>query len=85
MLQSWKVLGQLFYHLTVRQVLGEFPEIRRLRSVTGTLSNNLFDYLRDCTFNECLASRAESRTFDEWAPSLRDSLIEYSLSDLPRP
>lgn len=42
-------------------------------------------YLLDCTFNAWRASTAESRTFDEWAPSLRESLIEYSLSDFSRP
>jgi hypothetical protein len=41
--------------------------------------------LRPWTFSECLASKVESRTLEEWAPSLNESLIEYSLSDLPRP
>lgn len=40
---------------------------------------------RGCTLSECRASSAESRTFDECAPSLSESRIEYSLSDLPRP
>lgn len=41
--------------------------------------------LRGWTLRECRASSAESRTFDEWAPSLSESRMEYSLSDLPRP
>lgn len=42
-------------------------------------------YLRGWTFSECRASSAESRTFEECAPSLSERRMEYSLSDLPRP
>ena len=41
--------------------------------------------LRGCTLREWRASSVESRTLEECAPSLRDILMEYSLSDLPRP
>jgi hypothetical protein len=42
------------------------------------------DFL-DCTLRECRASKAESRTLEEWAPSLMLNLMLYSLSVLPRP
>lgn len=53
-------------------------DMRYTRAGEGT-------HLRGCTLSECRASSAESSTFDEWAPSLSESRMEYSLSDLPRP
>lgn len=49
------------------------------------MAQSVCAYLLVFTFKECLASSAESRTLDEWAPSLMESLIEYSVSDFSLP
>jgi len=55
-------------------------DISRAKKIRETETNLLC-----CTLREWRESSVESRTFEEWAPSLRDSLMEYSLSELPRP
>lgn len=78
------MLRELFYDKAVRQVLCEFPTGHR-ESAEFQKHPIIISYLLGCTFNECRASTAESKTFEEWAPSLKESLIEYSLSDFSLP
>lgn len=79
------MFGQFLNDQTVRQVLREFPASGFRISIQVWEISVSEDYLRGCTLSEWRASKAESRTFEECAPSLNEIRMEYSLSDLPRP
>jgi hypothetical protein len=79
------MLGELLHDQAIRQVLRQGAKQNTGLDIVENEASHRNEYRLAWTFKECLASTAESKTLDECAPSLRDSLIEYSLSDLPRP